>query len=171
MKYKLVCPVNLFLHCKSVGKFFVAHEQVIPNWISRFCPHSNVFQQVWKKYLSKLDGLFQRITASNSSTNSSKWQNFELAIDFMPVMVILWTQETPPAAEPFRTQGPPFEQTFQKLIRQCFIPNINDLGILVSQNNNFKSAPYVSLFQTSVHPGEVIFGPRDFIWTILVEVY
>ena len=45
----------------------------------------------------------------------------------------------PPAAGPFRTPGPPFEQTWLRSIRQCYIPNIKALGLVVSEEMLFKA--------------------------------
>ena len=44
-----------------------------------------------------------------------------------------------PAAGPFWTPGPPFEQTWYRSIRQCYIPNIKALGLAVSEKMLFKA--------------------------------
>ena len=56
---------------------------------------------------------------------------------------ILFLNLRPPAAGPVWTLGLPFEQTWFGSIRQCFIPNIKDLGLLVSDKSIFEGFPYV----------------------------
>ena len=63
--------------------------------------------------------------------SSSGEEDFEVYFIFEP--------KTPPAAGPFRTPGPPFEQTWKRSIRQCYIPNIKALDLAVSEEMLFKA--------------------------------
>ena len=49
-----------------------------------------------------------------------------------------WTQD-PPTTGPFWTPGPPFEQTWLRSTRQCYIPNIKALGSAVSEEMSFEA--------------------------------
>ena len=67
-------------------------------------------------------------------TSSSGEEDFEVYFIFEPK-----TPPPPPATGPFWTPGPPFDQTWQRSIRQCYIPNIKALGLAVSEEMLFKA--------------------------------
>lgn len=83
-----------------------------------------------------------------SKPSSSEEEDFKVYFIFEP---------NTPAAGPVWTLGPPLEQTWQRSIWQCFIPNMKDLWPLVSDKKILEGFPYVCLCKTSVTQGEAIF--------------
>ena len=65
-----------------------------------------------------------------------------------------------PGMGPFLAPGVLFEQTWKRSTGLCYIPNIKDLGPVVSDKKIVSHFPYISLCKILDPRGGAIFGTR-----------